>query len=84
MEEQAQDCREIAFLYSGEFLRGDSDSKDHQPNDSPVEHHDHKPSIKEVDFFAANSQPYDLDNVRTTRIVGSSGFNVRFHIIDTQ
>nr|pir probable DNA-binding protein T15B16.12 - Arabidopsis thaliana [Arabidopsis thaliana]AAC72869.1 contains similarity to wild oat DNA-binding protein ABF2 (GB:Z48431) [Arabidopsis thaliana] len=74
MEEHIQDRREIAFLHSGEFLHGDSDSKDHQPNESPVERH-HESSIKEVDFFAAKSQPFDLGHVRTTTIVGSSGFN---------
>ncbi|KAF8050992.1 hypothetical protein N665_1834s0001 [Sinapis alba] len=73
MEEHSQDAREIAFLHSGDFLQRDSTSKDHQPNESSVEHH-HKPSIKEVDFFAVKSQPYDLGHMRTT-IVGSSGFN---------
>ncbi|CAH2072086.1 unnamed protein product [Thlaspi arvense] len=80
MEEHTQDRREIAFLHSGEFLRGESTSTDHQTNESPVDHH-HQPSIKEVDFFAAKSQPYDPSYVRTTNIVGSSSFNVRFHII---
>ncbi|KFK30745.1 hypothetical protein AALP_AA6G021500 [Arabis alpina] len=85
MEEQAQDRREIAFLHSGEFLQGDFDSMDHQPNESPVEHdHDHKPSIKEVDFFAAKIQPYDIDHVRTTRIVGSSGFNDRLNLVNSR
>ncbi|CAF2034607.1 hypothetical protein BRARA_I00100 [Brassica rapa] len=73
MEEHSQDGREIAFLHSGDFLQRDSTSKDHQPNESSVEHH-HKPSIKEVDFFAVKSQPYDLGHMRTT-IVGSSSFN---------
>nr|QIN97350.1 WRKY13 transcription factor [Isatis tinctoria] len=73
MEEHSQDRREIAFLHSGEFSRRDSTSKDHQPDESPVEHH-HKSSIKEVDFFAAKSQPKDLGHMRTT-IVGSSAFN---------
>lgn len=76
MEEHSQDGREIAFLHSGDFLQRDSTSKDHQPNESSVEHH-HKQSIKEVDFFAVKSQPYDLGHMRTT-IVGSYGFNVRF------
>ncbi|KAF3567134.1 hypothetical protein DY000_02010821 [Brassica cretica] len=73
MEEHSQDGREIAFLHSGDFLQRDSTSKDHQLNESSVEHH-HKQSIKEVDFFAVKSQPYDLGHMRTT-IVGSSGFN---------
>lgn len=76
MEEHSQDAREIAFLHSGDFLQRDSTLKDHPPNESSVEHH-HKPSIKEVDFFAVKSQPYDPSQMRTT-IVGSSGFNVRF------
>ncbi|XP_010428690.1 PREDICTED: probable WRKY transcription factor 47 [Camelina sativa] len=76
MEEHTQDPREIAFLHSGEFLRGDSDSKDDQPNESSEEHR-HESPIKEVDFFSAKSQPYDdIGHVRmTTTIVGSSGFN---------
>ncbi|KAJ4876637.1 putative WRKY transcription factor 47 [Raphanus sativus] len=73
MEEHSQDAREIAFLHSGDFLQRDSTLKDHPPNESSVEHH-HKPSIKEVDFFAVKSQPYDPSQMRTT-IVGSSGFN---------
>ncbi|KAL1206350.1 putative WRKY transcription factor 47 [Cardamine amara subsp. amara] len=83
MEEPSQDRREIAFLHSGEFLRGDSSSKVHQPNESPVEDH-HEPSIKEVDFFAAKSQPYDLSHVRTSTIVGSSGFNDELNLVNSR
>ncbi|XP_023636950.1 probable WRKY transcription factor 47 isoform X2 [Capsella rubella] len=78
MDEHTQDPREIAFLHSGEFPRGDFDSKDHQPDESSEEHlHDESSSIKEVDFFSPKSQPYDdIGQVRTTIIVGSSGFNI--------
>ncbi|CAA7013077.1 unnamed protein product [Microthlaspi erraticum] len=80
MDEHAQDRREIAFLHSGEFLQRDSTPKDHQPSESPVEHH-HKPSIKEVDFFAAKSNPYDLGHVRT--IVDTSGFNDELVLVNS-
>ncbi|ESQ37820.1 hypothetical protein EUTSA_v10028616mg [Eutrema salsugineum] len=80
MEEHTQDRREIAFLDSGEFL--ESTSKDDQPNESLLEHH-HKPSIKEVDFFAAKSQPYNPSYMRTTSIVGSSGFNDELVLVNS-
>uniref|UniRef100_A0A1J3E981 Putative WRKY transcription factor 47 n=1 Tax=Noccaea caerulescens TaxID=107243 RepID=A0A1J3E981_NOCCA len=80
MEDHTQDRREIAFLHSGEFLRRNSTSKDHHPNESPMENH-HKPSMKEVDFFAAKSQPYDPGHVRT--IVDTSGFNDELVLVNS-
>ncbi|CAN8308782.1 unnamed protein product [Cochlearia groenlandica] len=79
MEENTQDRREIEFLHSGEFLRRDLD---HQNEEYTVENDHHKPlNIKEVDFFAAKTRPYDLGH---DNIVGSSRFNDELILINSR